>query len=330
MAELAPPPPRSAEQFTRGQTLVDLGRLAELRAAADAQPEQLGPQWRAGSAHLRASLHGHLEQREHAERYLERAWELDPGGEQVPAARVLARFLNMRSSVLDLSKLGLQQRLYSSQLESEGEDESERARFQLECFSAAADAMQRYAQGQELAALRELDALERRMLEWMRAAPDDIDTHTMFANFELTFAGVIPVGVERRLRRGIDHLELQQDHWEQLSPRARNTAFAPNVRSVFALFLAEALLAHGDTEAARGRYEQLAGFTDEPQTRVREQLLELAAHRLAHLDAYAGDHALLPPWPAGVSGCVACHSREATLPTDDLYLLAGFELEGAP
>jgi len=330
VARLAPPPARTSGEFSDGRELSDRSGLAELRAAADAEPEALLLQWKAGTAHLRATLRGDVDQREHAERYLERAWQLDPEAERVPAARVLARFLNMRSSVLDLSRLDLQLELYASLVEpgtaTRAPRELEPEQFHLASFRQAAVAMRRYGEGRSLAALRELDALERRMRARTRAHPDEIDTHTMAGNFELTFAGVIPIGRAERLRLGIEHLEIQQDNWDQLSPRARNTELAPNVRSVFALFLAEALLAAGDSEAAAGRYRQLLGFEDAPETAVREQLRALARHRLANLDAYLGDPELLPPWPAGVSGCVACHSREAVLPTDDLLLMPGATL----
>ena len=334
VGRLDPPPARTSQDFTGGQPLVDLDRLAELRAAADADPNALLLQWKAGSAHVRASLHGDVDQRDHAERYLELAWRLDPEGERVPAARVLARFLNMRSSVLDMSKVELQLELYASLLEPESASASPAElapqQFHFASFRQAAVAMHRYREGEILAALRELDALERAMRERTRAHPDEIDTHTMAANFELTFAGVVPVGKHGRLILGIDHLERQQDHWDGLSPRARNTELAPNVRSVWAMFLAESLLAAGDSEAAAGRYRQLLALEDTPQTPVREQLRALARHRLANLDAYLGESELLPPWPAGVSGCVACHSREATLPTDDLVLLPGARLELRP
>jgi hypothetical protein len=321
------PPPRTAEQFTHGRALADLDGLTSLRATADAAPSQLEHQWRAGMAHMRASLHGHVDLRDHAERYLERAWQLDPQAERVPAARVLARFLNMRSSVLDLTKLELQIQLYRMLLADQAGAGMDAEAFQFASFAAAAEALERYAQGDPLAALRELAALERTMRARASQHPDDIDACAMAGNFELTFAGVIPVGVERRLTRGIDYLEVQQDRWDQLSPRARNAGVAPNVRSVFALFLAEGLLAHGDVEAAAGRYTQILGFEDQADTAPRRQIVALAEHRLANLDAYAGARELmLPPWPAGVTGCVACHSREAALPVDDLYLLPGVVL----
>ena len=175
--ELDTPQMRSAEVFVGEGAPSERARLVELRASAEAAPEDSSAQWRAGAAHVRSSLRGHLEQREHAERYLERAWRLDPRGERVPAARVLARFLNLRSSVMDLSKIDLQLELYASVLDgldaragaSEGEGKASddealaAAQFQFDSFARAAQALRRYGEGQTLGALRELGALEREM-----------------------------------------------------------------------------------------------------------------------------------------------------------------------
>jgi tetratricopeptide (TPR) repeat protein len=324
VGSLDPPPPRTVDQFTHGVALVDLDALALARARAEQAPEQLDLQWRTGMAHVRATLQGHVELRDHAERYLERAWQLDPKGERVPAAEVLARFLNMRSSVLDLDKLELQIALYESLINPEqrelGPAEMDAEQFHYLSFAAAAEALHTHSEGRSLAALRRLAALERAMKLRAEQHPDDIDSCAMAGNFELTFAGVIPVGVERRLARGVDYLETQQDNWEQLSPRARSIGIAPNVRSVFALFLAEGLLARGELEQAERRYRELLDL-EVPDTAPRQQIVALAQHRLEHLHDYAGARELLPPWPSGVTGCVACHSHEASLPTDDLYLL---------
>jgi hypothetical protein len=325
---LDPPPLRTAEQFTGGRELSDLDELARLREAAERDPTSLDAQWQAAMAHVRATLHGHVDERDHAERYLERAWRLDPAAEKVPAARILARFLNMRSSVLDVAKLDLQLELYRALLDADTTADLGAKQFRFASFAAAAEALERYAEGDTLAALRKLAALERSMHLRTREQPEDIDASAMAGNFELTFAGMIPVGVDKRLRRGVAYLETQQDHWQQLSPPARNTGVAPNVRSVFALYLAEGLLAAGEVEAAATRYQEILDFRDQPETAPREQILAVARHRLANLDAYAGTLELLPPWPAGVTGCVACHSREASLPIDDLHVAPGLELIG--
>ena len=136
---LDPPPPRSAAEFTASRELVELDRLPALRAAADAEPESLRAQWQAGMAHLRACLQGHVDQRDLAEHYLERAWRLDPQSQQVPVARTLGRFLNMRSAVLDLDRIDLQIAVYDSLLADPELDAA--TRLQFSGFKAAAEAV---------------------------------------------------------------------------------------------------------------------------------------------------------------------------------------------
>jgi tetratricopeptide (TPR) repeat protein len=320
---LSTPPPRQAEEFTEGRELVDLAELAALRERAEAAPDDLDAQWSAAIAHVSASLQGHVELRDTTERLLHRTWLLDPHGERVPAARVLARYLNMRSSVLDLEAIDLQVALYDALCESNAQAQGASAmpaeQFEFASMGLAAQALAEYREGRELAALARVRQLERRMDRRLRAHADEIDTHTMAGNFELTFAAALPIGREARLERAIDHLSAQQDRWAQLSPRARNTRAAPNVRSVFGLWLAEALLAAGQSERAAEAYRRVLELRDQADTNPRRQIVTLAEHRLANLDRYVGDDELLPAWPAGVSSCVACHSQEATLPTDDLH-----------
>lgn len=325
---LSPPEAPSEDAFTRGRALVDLDYLAQVRAHADANPEDLRAQWKAGLAHARASLQGHLDQRDAAERYLERAWVLDPRSQTVPVGRVLGRYLNMRRVVLDTRKLDLQQRVYASLLASRTDsmaaiDPVER--LHVHGFVTTGEALRQYVDGDTLAALATLQALEATVDDWLAEHPDDIDTHAMAGNFEITFAGLIPVGRARRLRAGIEHLAIQQDRWDEMSPHARDPNTAPNVRSVFALYLAEGLLAAGEIERADRRYRELIALDDQRDTAPRRQIVALARHRLANLEAYAGADELIPPWPTGVVGCVACHGREAELPTGDLFVLESLE-----
>ncbi len=321
VTDLRAPAPRTQEHFRASPEQVDLDALARMSAAADTEPDDLDTQWAAAIAHVHASLQGHLQLRDEAERLLERAWRLDPEGEQVPAARVLARYLNMRSSVLDLSKLDLQITLYESLVEDDRAlDELAADEFHYASFIAAAEALAAYGEGRELAALARLQRLERAMQARTRARPDEIDTFAMAGNFELTFAGVIPIGRQRRLAAGNEYLHAQQRNWERLSPAARDTTIAPNVRSVFALYLAEGWLAAAEDQRAAETYRELIELEGQPDTRVRRQIVALAQHRLAHLDTYSGALELLPPWPAGVSGCVGCHATETALPTDDLFV----------
>lgn len=320
---LTTPRPRRADEFTGGRALVDLAELAASRERADAAPDDLGAQWSAGMAHVWASLQGHVELRDTTERLLHRAWQLDPHGDRVAAAKVLARYLNMRSSVLDLDAIELQVALYDVLVDPEAQAEGVAAmpaeQFELASLGLAAQALAEYGEGHELVAFARLRKLERRIDRRLRAQPDEIDTHAMAGNFELTFAGVLPIAADHRLARANEHFATQQGHWDQLSRGARNTRVAPNVRSVFGLWLAEGLLAAGESARAAEAFRHLIALREQADTAPRRQIVALAEHRLANLDRYLGADELLPAWPAGVTSCVACHSQAATLPIDDLH-----------
>lgn len=321
----APDPQVQTAAFTQGRALVDLDHLARVEARAEAAPEDVRAQWQAAMAYSRATLEGHVDQRAQAERYLERARGLDPKAERVPAARVLVRFLNMRSAVGDFSRVGQQRVLYEELLAGAGRPSAGRSRFDavhLESLHASVGAMAQYADGRPLAALRALAAMEDEMSAHIAAHPEDIDARTMAANFELTFAGIVPVGRHARLEWGMEELAVQQAHWDQLSPRARSEAVAPNVRTVFAFQLAEALVAAGELGRAEAAYDAVVELDAlVPETTPRAQLVGLAQGRLEQLRAGAtfDEGELLPPWPRAVTGCVACHSETANLPTEDLH-----------
>lgn len=319
------PPRRDAAEFTQGRALVDLDALAELREQADAHPDELDAQWSAALAHVWASLEGHVELQDETEQLLYRAWLLDPRGDVVPAARVLARYLNMRSSVLDLDAIDLQVELYAVQrarkrehaLGRTGVREMSERHFQIDSLHLAATALADYDEGHALRAYAKLAKLERRIDRRLDAHEGELDTHTMAGNFALTFAAALPLARTRRLAQAIDHLDAQQADWRGLSSGARDQQVAPNVHSVFALWLAEALLAAGELERARAAYRHVVALPDQPDTQPRRQIVALAEQRLESLEQHAGDLRLLPAWPAGMSSCVACHSHDATLPIDD-------------
>ena len=293
---------------------VDPGELARLAAAADATPGDEPAQFRAGIEHAHAVMVGHLSYRDTAERYLQRAHALAPG--ESPATLILARFLNLRASVLDLSKIELQADLYRVAAAREPDA------FTMRAFLQSAELLEAYGDGRVLAAFRQLKQLERDLEDRARTAQDDVDTHAMAGNFALTWAGVIGVGSRRRLDDGTAYLEVQQARWDELSPGARDVGIAPGVQSVFTLALAEGHLAAARTDEARAVYKRLLEL-DVPHTRARAQIEAVARHRLDHLDAYAGDRDLLPPWPHGPSGCIACHARTTELPATGLHTLDG-------
>jgi hypothetical protein len=319
MSQVRVPSSPTEEDF-RNKDAVDRERLTALARAADGAREDPRAQFDAGLAHAKASLVGHLEYQERAEDFLGRAARIDP--QAYGAARILGRFLNMRTSVLDSSKVGLQIHLYESMLAGDQTLQTMSAeQFHLLGFLSADRALQDVAEGRILSALGRVRRLERAMEARSSARPDEVDTYAMAGTFESTFAGAIPVGRRKRTRAAVHYLQVQQTRWDELSANARDQHWAPNTRSVFALALAECLLADGNVPAARSAYRRLLDLPNEPNTGVRRQLADLAEHRLAHLDAYAGRRELLPPWPSGPTGCVGCHARETELPTDDLYLL---------
>ena len=88
----------------------------------------------AGRAHLRATLSGHLQYPESAEYDLAQALEHRPNNQHI--ATTLARLLNMRSTVMDLSKAELQRDLYQRTVDH---SDSQRA-FHMFALHSSADA----------------------------------------------------------------------------------------------------------------------------------------------------------------------------------------------
>lgn len=312
-----------ASAFTQ-RDRIDAAKLQQTRQRADQAPDDARAQFVAGMAHVRATLRGHLEARDAAERYLERAYRLDP--DAFPSARVLGRFANLRSSVLDTSRIDLQVELHGWVAGTAvGEPlEQSATSFHAHGFVAADWALKDLAEGRLVSAWQRVRALERDLAARTRAYPDEIDTFAMAGTFASTFAAALPVGKRRRARAAAEYFDVQQTRWFEQTPPARNTGWAPNTRSVFALARAELWLASGDIDAARRAYDHVIAL-DEPDTRIRAQLIEVAQHRRQHTDAYVGDTKLLPPWPNGTTACVACHARDTTLPTTALYVIEGLD-----
>lgn len=293
--------------------------LAQARVRADRSPDDFELSFDAGMGHMWSTLEGNLEHRDLAEQYLERAWRADPAAQ--PIARVLARFLNMRSTALDLSRIDLQIELYESVVSAPADPiEAGRDEFMFDCFLEAARAMRDYEEGHELAAYVRVTRLERRLAARLRHHPDEIDTHAMAGNYALGFAGALPWGKRQRLARGIEHLRVQQARWEELSPGARAEYMAPNVREVWTFMLAEALTAKGEIDEARVHYARVVE-AERVGSPPRIALADASRERLSRLPEYAGRAELLPVWPAGPASCMACHSETARLPTDGLFVL---------
>ncbi|GEM_PF-1754293 len=323
------PPVRDAGDFANKDSIDELG-LDALSRAAEQNPGDAGAQYRAGMAHVKATLVGHFSHQDLAERYLIRAYELGSGLEpetRISQARALGRFLNMRSSVLDTRRINLQVEVYES-LQAPMTGESPRAsEFHFFVFLASGKAMRAYDEGHPLRALARIRRLERVVHERTRTFPDEIDTFALGATLSSNFAGAIPVGRRRRLGVAASYFRVQQDRWQELSPGARDTEWAPNTRTVFMLARGDSLLAAGHEKEARQVYDELLSLPNEADTGVRRQLRAVARHRRNNSSVYLRDLGLLPLWPGGRASCVACHARETTLPTDDLYLFPGARVE---
>ena len=322
LAQIHVPKTPAKEDFQHKDP-VDAAELASLASLAEAAPQNPHAQFKAGMGYIQATLVGHLQYQERAERFLLRSHQLQANA--YGSARILGRFLNMRNSVLDSSKSALQIELYSSLLTDSKLDEApqDEHQFHLHSFLHADRAFQHATKKQWLAALRQIHTLEAELLTRAEQFPDEIDSFTMAGTFESTFAGAIPVGRHRRARRAIASFSVQQARWHEQSPGARDQDWAPNTRSVFLFAWAECLLFEKQVDAAKMIYQRLLDQENEPQTTARDQLLTLARHRIEFALSYAGQEELMPPWPSGVTGCVGCHARQTKLPADDLYLLPG-------
>jgi transposase len=312
-----PPTTPLLDHRRAGELPVDVARLA---AAAEAAPADVEAQRAAGMAHLRATLAGDLRQRDAAERFLSRALDLAPDATET--ARVLARLLNLRSSELDFARVPAQLELYDRVQPGEVDIEAPIDAFAIDCFRRAARAMLDYDRGRLLSALVGVRALERRMAERVERSPLDVDAHTMAATYALGFLAVLPFGDRRRLAQTAEHLEVQQAHWDRLAPGARDESVAPNVRAVWSFVRAEVSTALGDTARARPAYRAVI----EQENRHSEPSRQLAAaarERLGRLEDYSGRAELVPVWPAGAAGCIACHATNAAIPTEGRFLLRG-------
>src|SRR5690606_32651595 len=141
----------------------------------DARPEHEAAQFRAGIEHAHAVLVGHFRHRDAAEHYLLRAHALDPG--RSPATLVLARFLNLRASVLDLSRIDLQAELYRIALERElaacGAAPSDDAAH-LQALLGSTLALAAWDDRRPLEALHRVRALERQLAHALTVRPEDI------------------------------------------------------------------------------------------------------------------------------------------------------------
>jgi hypothetical protein len=187
-------------------------------------------------------------------------------------------------------------------------------------FSQLGRALDLRHRGRVLEALSVVRSLERTLDEWVERHPDDIEAKALAGNFALFFAGNLPVGKKRRIRRGVALFSTVRARWAEMPLHAKDPVHCPNTYDNFMFELAEGHLVLGDLEAAREVYRELVrrGHATEA-TRPQAMIASVSHERLTHLSRYAGDLRLMPPWPSDVGNCVVCHTRSAEIPMDSLW-----------
>ncbi len=312
--------PATYAELTPAQT----AEVVALRDRADATPADYLAQKEAGLRMMDYALSGVLPLQPEAERYLERAFALRDDDPEL--LRTLGRFYNMRAVEHDFSKAALQQRVYGALLGAAKPEQLSVSQFVSYSFFQLARIIEPADERRMLVAFSRLRRLERALARRTAAAPDDVELHALAGNFALFFAGYVPVGQRKRLRRGVEHFEHVKAHWAQLRPGARDELRCPNTYENFVFELGEAYLALGDEEQARAIYAELVSVR-EPITSGKELIAAASEHRLAHLPEYAGRTELMPPWPSDVGNCIVCHAYTSDLPVNTLYVAPGLHVD---
>lgn len=305
-------------------TPAQAAEVQALQARADAAPADYLAQKEAGLRMMDYALSGVLPLQPRAERYLERAFALRSNDPEL--TRTLGRFYNMRAVEHDFSKAPMQQRVYGALLGDQDPAQMSVSSFVSYSFLQLARIIEPADDRHMLVAFRRLRALERALERRTAAEPDDVELHALAGNFALFFAGYVPVGQRKRLRRGVEHFEHVKAHWGQMRPGARDELRCPNTYENFVFELGEAHLALGNEARARAIYEELVSVR-EPATRGKELIAAASEHRLAHLPEYAGRTELMPPWPSDVGNCIVCHAYTSDLPVNTFYVAPGLQVD---
>lgn len=302
-------------------------RLAELAAAADANPRDFAALTASGYAHMNFALAGVLSLRERAERDLEAAFALDPSDARLN--RSLGRFYNMRAVDGDGSKADMQVRVYHALLGDQDPMAMTNDRFVAYSFFALGKILAAKNRGNNFEALGLVGELEDQLAARVAASPDDVELHALAGNFAFFFAGNIPLARERRVREAVAYFEVVRARWAELRPGAKDPEHCPNTWENFMFELAEGHLVLRHEREAELIYAELAEIRG-PRTRAKELIAHVARDRLANLDAYSGDMRLMPPWPSDVGNCVVCHAWNAEVPLDSLWSLAPIRASDVP
>ncbi|MEM9462816.1 MAG: hypothetical protein AAGF11_52230 [Myxococcota bacterium] len=298
--------------------------LERLRAAAQAAPDDYAAHKALGLRLMEHTLSGVLPLQAEAERTLERAFALRDDDEQL--LRSLGRFYNMRAVEYDFSKADAQIRVYAALLGDEDPQAMSVSHFVAYGFFMLGRIIQAADQGDRLRALRLVRSLERTLARRTATQPDNVELAALAGNFALFFAGSVPVGRRKRLRRGAAHFEFVKAHWSDMRPGARDPWRCPNTYENFVFELAEAQLALGRTSRAHAIYRELSQVRGQV-TRGKELIAAASRHRLEHLPAYTGRLELMPPWPSDVGNCIVCHAYTGQLPTQTLWVAPGLHLD---
>jgi hypothetical protein len=254
-----------------------------------------------------------------AEAHLERAFELDPNDNTV--TRSLGRFYNMRTVAGDYSKAEIQVKVYHALLGDTPPLEMSHRGFVAWTFFQMGRALTAYNQGKLVRALRTVRVLEKTLSKRVKKDPTNVELRALAGNFAFFFAGNLPTRKRTRVRTGVEHFSYARANWERMRKGARDPVHCPNTYENFMFELAEGHLILKQLDEARSIYEELAQPHD-PLTPARVQVATVSQERLDNLAAYAGDMALMPPWPSDEANCVVCHAGRAEVSERTLYRLA--------
>lgn len=290
--------------------------IARARQQVAAAPGDGAARVELGMALMEATLAGALHYQTQAELHLERAFELRPGDAELQ--RALGRFYNLRAVEYDFSKAERQSRVYDALLGGLEPGEMSVSQFVAHSFRRLAEIIHAADRGRMFTALLALRELEAELAAKNEQHADDIELAALAGNFELFFAGFVPVGRVARIRRGIAYFTKVRERWDEMRPGIRASPHCPNTRENFMFELAEAHLALGERAAASELYAEMA-CSSPPATRGKALIAEAAKYRLAHLDEYAHDLELMPPWPSDGGNCIVCHAWTGDVPLSSFH-----------
>ncbi len=285
-------------------------RLSTLRRAVAERPDDPQALRDLGIFAMWRTLEGHRALQTEAEEALIAALAADPTDKTV--ARMLGRFFNMRAVEGDVSRAEAQVWAYEIYLgEAAGDPMALTMRgFTAWCFAQMGRALVLAKKRRLVRALRTVRRLEKTLERRAAAEPANVELHALAGNFAFFFAGNLPAGKRRRIERAVTHFEYVREHWDRMRAGAKDPRHCPNTYENFMFELAEGHLALGHSDRARAIYTSLATVRP-PVTPVKRQIAAASRARIEHLDALAGDLALMPPWPSDGDNCVVCHAPAA-------------------